>query len=195
MIDFLRDPAWQGIAGIITAISLILFISTERSKLSLNFSPRKTNLIQIVLLVVMVVGMAILTFGSYATINALVKGAPSPWGLLIAGSILGGALAGFFAIEHYFVLQKYIQDFNNYVLRLIVIIISMGIIAGISVTPIQGIEVIVNALFYWTAGVFMTGNAFTALILWDHIEDKENTGVKPGKQNEKNTKPKPGKQK
>jgi hypothetical protein len=163
MLDILRDNMWQGVGGIIAAITLLLYIFVERDKLFRGVTrPTKlTLLLVIIILGVLVTGVLIFLMGAVLGVGAevitytLITNLNSPMGIVLAASLLGAGLASFFSILHFILFRNYIRNITLFMLVSLAGITLLGIGMGISqLLTAETREHAAIAIYTWGQGVF-----------------------------------------
>jgi hypothetical protein len=179
MLDILRDSAWQGIAGIIGGIALLLYVYVERDKLfgglnhqarfALNFSIAIAAIFTVAAISVLIL-ISILIYGANVITFTLIESLDNPTGILLASSLLAAGLASYFSIILFIISRDFIKNLAVYILVIFAGITLTGIIIGItninsSETPTQ----VARIIFEWGRGVFTGVNAIVLALLLDKV--------------------------
>jgi hypothetical protein len=183
MLDFLRDSAWQGVAGIIAGISLLLYVYVERDKLFGGINKRSRFILYFIITIAIMVLLAsiiilslALDFGANTITHTLITNLNRPIGIMLAATLLGAGLASFFSISHYILFRNYIINITKYVMVIFLGLIFYGIWTGILLIPqiSNSLEQVARILFEWGRGVFIGINVVTiALILDKFFEQRK----------------------
>ena len=181
MLNFLRDSAWQGIAGITAVIALLLYVYVERDKLFRGLNQRTqftlNFAIAVAVLVLFAIGAALsaaLSIGATAITLTLTTYLNKPIGVLLASSLLGAGLASFFSILHFILFRDYVKNIASYMLVVFVGIVLLGIWTGILNTQISESSFLVARItFEWGRGVFLGMDVVTIALLIDKLSTQK----------------------
>ena len=177
MLDILRDSAWQGIAGIIAGVALLLYVYVERDKLfgglnrqgrfALNFSIAIAAIFTVAAISAL---MSILFYGAGVITFALITSLDNSTGILLASSLLAAGLASYFSIILFIISRDFIKNIAVYMVVIFIGITLSGI--GIGITNINSTETpiqVAKIIFEWGRGVFTGVNTIVFALLLDKI--------------------------
>ncbi len=165
MLELLRDPAWQGIAGIIAIISLILFIYSEREKLIKPFNIDKQRLITRVLIALLGSSGAFLGLGAFLTLDAFITRYGQVWGSLIASIALNLGLYIWFVFLVRYTFGNRMDKFENFLIPFSSIMIFNTFIMWGIASANDTIELPITKLLMYGMGSFTVGSGLIVSIL------------------------------
>jgi len=178
MVELLRDPAWQGISGIIACVTLLLYLIVERNKLKLPaFSYKIWSFLRIGLIVIFGASLSwLLGVLALVTADAFISRFGYFYGGLLTHIAMGAALGCWFVFMNFALIEEIYYDVKVSSIRILSTMILFGLSYGLYsslATPTIDNDQLIRQIFFYGLGTWGGGSAIICFLRLDLDEKKK----------------------